>query len=173
MAVSYLFSGLRANELRSLAADDLDLDRCGVNLDAEWSCDYAAMDPPAGRRGCSLRPVVEEAASAMGRQHLVIEIDRADRHLPGMQLAKHGGKNLIGRAVYEDGGHKYVVYDWGRYREQLFDLNTDPGEMVNLATSSHFAPLLASMRSYLRQWCQETDDHFRVMIPPGDGPAPY
>ena len=32
-----LFSGLRANELRSLTTDDLDLDRCGVNLDAEWT----------------------------------------------------------------------------------------------------------------------------------------
>jgi arylsulfatase A-like enzyme len=89
-----------------------------------------------------------------------------------MQMGKHGGKNLIGRAVY-NGQYKYVIYDWGRYREQLFDLRADPGEMVNLAASSRFAPLLASMRSCLREWCQETDDHFRVMIPSGDGTAPY
>ena len=138
-------------------------------------CDYAATEPPAGLRGRSLRPVVEEAsgAPAAWRERLVIEVDRADRHLPGMQLAKHGGKNLIGRAVYDEGGYKYVVYDWGRYREQLFDLRTDPGEMVNLASSSRFAPVLADMRSFLREWCQETDDHFRVMIPSRDGPAPY
>ena len=139
-------------------------------------CDYAAIDPPAGLRGRSLRPVVEERSSAMvpasWREHLVIEVDRAPRHQPGMQMGKHGGKNLIGRAVY-NGQYKYVIYDWGRYREQLFDLRADPGEMVNLAASSRFAPLLASMRSCLREWCQETDDHFRVMIPSGDGPAPY
>ena len=32
-----LFSGLRANELRSLTIDDLDLDRYGVILNAEWT----------------------------------------------------------------------------------------------------------------------------------------
>ena len=139
-------------------------------------CDYAAMDPPTGLRGRSLRPVIEETSSAMvpasWRERLVIEIDRAPRNLPGMQMGKHGGKNLIGRAVY-DGQYKYVIYDWGRYREQLFDLRTDPGETVNLAGSSLFVPVLASMRSYLREWCEETSDHFRAMIPSGDGPAPY
>ena len=139
-------------------------------------CDYAAIDPPARLRGRSLRPVVEETSSTMvpasWREHLVIEVDRAPRHLPGMQMGKHGGKNLIGRAVY-DGQYKYVIYDWGRYREQLFDLRTDPGEIVNLAGSSRFAPVLAGMRSYLREWCKETSDHFVAMIPSGDGPAPY
>jgi arylsulfatase A-like enzyme len=139
-------------------------------------CDYAELDPPSGLRGRSLRPVVEETSKvsvpASWREQLVIEIDRADRTLPGMQMAKHGGQNLIGRAVY-DGDYKYIVYDWGRYREQLFDLRTDPGEMVNLAQSSRFAPVLAGMRSFLRGWCAETDDHFGVMIPHGDAPAPY
>ena len=103
---------------------------------------------------------------ASWRQHLVIEIDR------GTQMGKHGGQNLIGRAVY-DGQYKYVIYDWGRYREQLFDLTADSGEMVNLAGSSHFTPVLASKRSCLRTWCEETGDRFVAMIPSGDGPAPY
>lgn len=72
-----------------------------------------------------------------------------------------------------EGDYKYIIYDWGRYCEQLFDLRTDPGEMVNLAQSSRFAPVLAGMWSFLREWCVGTDDHFRVMIPPGDGAAPY
>jgi len=133
-------------------------------------CDYAGIDPPAGLRGQSLRPVVEEESKTMmpasWRQHLVVEIDR------GEQMGKHGGQNLIGRAVY-DGQYKYVIYDWGRYREQLFDLTADPGEMVNLAGSSQFTPVLASKRSYLRTWCEETGDRFVAMIPAGDGPAPY
>ena len=139
-------------------------------------CDYAATEPPPGLRGCSLRAAVEETSvagvPASWRERLVIEVDRADRTLPGMQMGKHGGQNLIGRAVYEE-PYKYIVYDWGRSREQLFDLSTDPGEIVNLAQSSRFAPVLAGMRSFLREWCQVTDDHFRVMIPHGDGPAPY
>jgi integrase len=30
-------SGLRANELRHLTLDHLDLDRCGLHLDAVWT----------------------------------------------------------------------------------------------------------------------------------------
>ena len=137
-------------------------------------CAYAASAPPDGLRGRSLRPAVESAPGTPTgwREQLVIEVDRANRTLPGMQMGKHGGQNLIGRAVYEE-PYKYVIYDWGRYREQLFDLRTDPGEMVNLAQSSRFVPVLGRMRAFLRDWCQETNDHFRVMIPPGDGPAPY
>ena len=139
-------------------------------------CDYGAIEPSASLRGRSLRPVVEETSNpvpASWREHLVIEIDRAARDLPGMQMGKHGGKNLIGRAVYDSDRYKYVIYDWGRYREQLFDLRADPGETVNLAGSSLFVSALASMRGYLREWCMETDDHFGAMIPSGDGPAPY
>jgi arylsulfatase A-like enzyme len=82
------------------------------------------------------------------------------------------GGHLSGRAVYDE-RYKYVVYDWGRYREQLFDLEADPGEMVNLATSSRFTPLLARMRASLREWCRKTDDAFLRRVPAGDGPAPY
>jgi hypothetical protein len=50
-------------------------------------------------------PVVEEESKTMipasWRQHLVIEIDR------GTQMGKHGGQNLIGRAVY-DGQYKHM-----------------------------------------------------------------
>ena len=35
-----------------------------------------------------------------------------------------------------------------------------------------FAQELVSMRSFLRDWCAETDDYFKH-IPRGDGPTPY
>lgn len=130
----------------------------------------AAESASAGR---SLRSLVERSEEAPDwRQRLVIEIDRTPSHLPGMQFAKHGGKNLIARAVFEE-RFKYVIYDWGRYREQLFDLETDPGEMVNLASSSRFASKLGDMRAYLRAWCEQRNDQMLKMIPVGSGPAPY
>ena len=67
---------------------------------------------------------------------------------------------------------KYVIYEWGRYREQLFDLKADPGEMVNLASSSRFTPDLVRMRSFLREWCADTGDYFK-QVPKGTEPALY
>ena len=43
------------------------------------------------------------------------------------------------RALVTD-RYKYVVFGWGAHREQLFDLETDPGEMRNLAAESAFEP---------------------------------
>ena len=123
-------------------------------------CDYAETDAPAGLRGCSLRSLVEGSRDDEDswRRQLVVVTDRHDY-------------GVVGRAAYED-ELKYVIYEWGRYREQLFDLKTDPGEMVDLASSSRFTPDLVRMRSFLREWCRETGDYFKH-VPKGDEPAPY
>jgi arylsulfatase A-like enzyme len=123
-------------------------------------CDYAGIDAPGGLQGSSLRPLVEgsKEAEESWRKQLVVVTDRHDY-------------GVVGRAAYDD-HMKYVIYQWGRHREQLFDLTADPGEMVNLASSSRFAQELVSMRSFLRDWCAETDDYFKH-IPSGDGLTPY
>jgi arylsulfatase A-like enzyme len=46
--------------------------------------------------------------------------------------------------------HKYVVYEIGRPREQLFDVAADPGEMVNLAGLASHADVLQAHRQRLR-----------------------
>ena len=56
--------------------------------------------------------------------------------------------------------YKYVVYTWGAYREALYDLKTDPGEMVNLAVRSTTAGVLQQHRDLLRAWCERTGDTF-------------
>jgi choline-sulfatase len=59
---------------------------------------------------------------------------------------------------------KYVVYSFGRHREQLFDRHNDPGEMVNLAVEARYARVLDEHRRLLWEWCHETgdrlDDHY-------------
>ena len=54
--------------------------------------------------------------------------------------------------------YTYVLYDWDRLREQLFDLQADPGEMVNLATAASHADVLNDHRRRLADWCQRTGD---------------
>jgi len=47
----------------------------------------------------------------------------------------------MARAVRTD-RYKYSVYPMGRYREQLIDLEEDPGEMVNLAVQANCRDIL-------------------------------
>jgi arylsulfatase A-like enzyme len=65
--------------------------------------------------------------------------------------------DLDGRMVRTN-EYKYAVYGRGRYREQLFDLTEDQGEMVNLAVDARHEDVLAEHRERLLEWCVETGD---------------
>ena len=105
-------------------------------------CKWAGFDGLApGQGGEALQPVLEDA-SAPGRDHLVVEtmFDRGD--------------NTRGWCV-RTASYKYVIYEKGRHREQLFDMVRDRGEMRNLAVEGRFAPVLEEHRALLRQWLGE------------------
>ena len=76
-----------------------------------------------------------------------------------VDIASGPGDQLVARAIRTD-RYKYSVYPMGRYREQLVDLEADPGEMVNLAVSARSRDILDDHRQRLRKWCEETDDPF-------------
>lgn len=110
-------------------------------------CDYAGIEPPPGLEGRSLRPLVEGDPSAPWRDELVTEtVFDGDR-----------GRATRGRML-RTRRYKYVVYHWGRFREQLFDLDRDPGEMVNLAAAPSHADVLNDHRRRLADWCRRTGD---------------
>lgn len=134
-------------------------------------CDYIGAPAPTGAIGTSLRPAIEGQGDP-GDRLVVTEVDYAPGDLPGMQVAKHLGRNLVARTAYS-GTYKYTIYDWGWHREQLVDLSSDPGEMINLAMSSRFLSVLNEMREALRDWCTSTEDHFLVRITAGDSVAQY
>jgi arylsulfatase A-like enzyme len=50
--------------------------------------------------------------------------------------------------------------------EELYDLETDPHEMHNLAASREHQPVLARLRAALEQWIDETNDQGRELEPP-------
>lgn len=110
--------------------------------------DYAGVDKPAKSEGDSLRPLIEER-TINWREHLVVEtFFGADAEL-----------KTSGRMVRTE-RFKYVVYDSGRNREQLFDLQKDPGEMVNLAVESRYHDELVRHRDLLYSWCVRTGDTY-------------
>jgi arylsulfatase A-like enzyme len=104
-------------------------------------CDYADADVPADLHGRSLRPAIE-GEDPDWRDAVVTETHMYD---------------LDGRMVRTE-DYKYAVYGRGRHREQLFDLEADPGEMVNLAVDARYEDALAEHRERLLDWCVETGD---------------
>jgi arylsulfatase A-like enzyme len=108
-------------------------------------CDYAGIRPPAGLLGKSLRDLAEGRKPAAWRDQVVVE-------------------SLAGRMV-RTGRYKYNVYATGAHREQLFDLEADPGEMINLAEDSKHRTVLDEHRARLKTWARQTGDPALGTIP--------
>jgi arylsulfatase A-like enzyme len=114
-------------------------------------CDYAGIAAPEGCHGMSVRPLVEGREVASWRKWVAAE-------------TTFGIKGLVGEDQWPKGRmvrserYKYVVVDDGSPREQLIDLERDPGEMANLATSSQHRAVLEEHRGVLREWCERTND---------------
>ncbi len=120
-------------------------------------CKVAGVEVPGELSGRSLLDLCDGQPPADWRDQLTVEsamnpeiLDNAKAH-----------KQNMGRCIVT-GRYKYSVWKWGNPREQLVDLQEDPGEMVNLAMVSRYNGLLEEMRQRLYDWTQETDDPFMV-----------
>jgi arylsulfatase A-like enzyme len=102
-------------------------------------CDYAGIEPPAGRPGRSLRPLAEGKPVESWRTFVAAESQN-------------------GRMVRTE-RFKYCLYDSGAHREQLTDLQNDPGEMKNLAEDPVFKEALDQHRQLLKNWVRQIDDN--------------
>lgn len=119
-------------------------------------CDYAGAACPDGLDGLSLRPLVESDTPDTWRDELVVETQTNFGDGPG-------GASFA-RALVTD-QYKYSVYVMGRNREQLVDLQADPGEMVNLAVESRHRETLVDCRERLRAWGERTEDPAVKIVP--------
>jgi choline-sulfatase len=108
-------------------------------------CDYAGIEPPREVRGQSLRPIIENP-TAPWRNYVVCEI----AHTPAL------GRSFMVRSDR----YKYMVLPGGSGEpvEMLFDLETDPDELRNLAEEPKFADVLKQHREWLAEWKQITEE---------------
>ena len=113
------------------------LDYAGVPS-AEWPV----------QRGQSLRPLLE-GRPAPQREFIVTALDPNPQHPAN-----------TARMVVSADGWKYCRYSSGERAEQLFDLNTDPGETRNLAANPEAARQRDRLRAQLCAWCRTTADPF-------------
>jgi arylsulfatase A-like enzyme len=112
-------------------------------------CDYAGVAPPDDLPGLSLRPLLEGREPDAWRSYVASE----------MPFQPSDGWNVQSLMIRTE-RHKYTAYSSGHYPEQLFDLQEDPGEMVNMAVDSRHADLLQQHRALAYAWCQETGYQF-------------
>lgn len=118
-------------------------------------CDYAGVPAPPGLRGHSLRETVEKDQTKALREYVVCETEFGEfSNDPPFQHAGPMGRMVRTR------DHKYIVYSEGNLREQLFDLEKDPGELNTLSVDPGQIELLNAHRGMLASWIEETKDDF-------------
>lgn len=111
-------------------------------------CDFAGIAAPPEVRGISLRPVLE--GGTVARTFVAGELIYQDQTREGRMI--------------RTARHKYVVFNGGARPEQLFDLETDPGEVLNLAAHAEGQAELDRHRAILRAWIRETRDDFKMPV---------
>lgn len=124
-------------------------------------CDYAGARVPDGCLGRSVRRLAEGRVQATWRQYLVSETSFGN-------WAKVGEAGFAKARMVRTNRYKYIAYDQGQRREQLIDMEADPGEMENLVDRPELAEVVQQHRDYLAQWGRRTQDDFDL---PGDKKA--
>lgn len=101
-------------------------------------CDFAGIAIPAGLMGRSVRAMAEGRDAATWRPYVAVETQ-------------------FGRMIRSD-RYKYAVYESGQRREQLVDLEKDPGETRNVAADPAMAEVLKQHRAMMREWVTTNRD---------------
>ena len=104
-------------------------------------CDWTGAEVPHGRPGESYRAIAEDGSQ--GQEFIVTETN----------FNQTAG--TLGWMVRTP-RYKYVLYDKGQYREQLFDMENDRGEMRNLAVESKYQDEVLRHRAILENWLKTT-----------------
>jgi arylsulfatase A-like enzyme len=109
--------------------------------------DVAGVEKPKSMRGTSLKPLIY-GKSIKKYEFVVSET-----------MFARGSTNLgaTGRMIRTT-KYKYCIYDNGEKREQLFDMEKDPGEMNNLVYEKKYSTILTEHRELIEEWAEETKD---------------
>ena len=109
---------------------------------------FAGAEKPESMRGISLKEFALSGSVTKERDFVVAEtmFARGARSL-----------GLVGRMIRTQ-KYKYCVYDVGQMREQLFDMDADPGETNNLVVDASFSDELNRHRALITDWARQTSD---------------
>jgi len=111
--------------------------------------DCAGVQQPDHVSGQSLRPLIETGIWDDHRYVVTETLFNKGKDVPGW----------AGRMV-RTSDFKYILYNHGKAREQLFDMAADPLEMHNLAGDPKYQLIQQQHREMLEEWCRQTGDRF-------------
>lgn len=114
--------------------------------------DAAGIEIPENLPGRSLLPLALGKDVAAWRDHVVIQ-----NHLAQTGEIDGIKPTMEGRMVRSD-RYKYCIYTRGQQRESLVDLQTDPGEMNDLATDPQYRKVLLEHRALLARYGADQHD---------------
>lgn len=119
-------------------------------------CELAGIQAPDGLLGRSIVPLMASASEIPWRDYVVTELSY------GNWVDQYHVDTFPKARMIRTEGFKYVAFDRGSLKEQLIDMNNDPGEMVNLAVDPNYNDLLLKHRAYLKEWTEKTGDSFSL-----------
>ena len=114
--------------------------------------EFAGLEVPKRLPGRSLLPLALGKPVAAWRDHVVVENNMSQAgELNGLT------PQMEGRMVRTE-GFKYCVFSRGNQRESLVDMQADPGETTDLATTPQYREILLQHRDLLTRFGKEHHD---------------
>ena len=117
-------------------------------------CDLAGISLNFQIPGISLKQIITTGSYAADREYIVV----SDKPVQGETV--NGYKPQPEGRMLRNKHFKYWIYNEGKQRETLYDLENDPGEMVNLAQDPKFKRELENCRKELAGWAEKHKDPF-------------
>ena len=117
-------------------------------------CDFAGIPLQKQTRGTSLKQMVTTGSMSADREYIVV----SDKLIQGDTI--NGYKPEPEGRMLRNKRFKYWIYNEGNQRETLYDLQNDPGEMVNLAEDTGFRSDLENCRKELVEWAEKYNDPY-------------
>jgi len=96
--------------------------------------------------GPSLKPLIDDPAAAWDRP-AITQVSRGTPIITGKKIGKNAFWFL--GATVRTPRYRYTEWDGGKKGIQLFDYETDPGELKNLATDPAHAEVVAKLKAML------------------------
>lgn len=104
-------------------------------------CDYAGAEVPKSSKGKSVKKLLDASKKEEIHSFIVTET----------QFDKSPTRGWMVRTP----DYKYVLYDKGKYREQLFEIKKDKKERRNLAIEDSYRDVLNEHRKLLNVWIKD------------------
>ncbi|MCU4157142.1 sulfatase-like hydrolase/transferase [Carboxylicivirga sp. A043] len=111
-------------------------------------CDYAGIQQPLSMKGQSQKKFALNPDLYDDKKMLVLETSFAN----GTNTS-----GVSGRCIIKD-DWKYIIYNKGKKRDQLFNLADDPGEMNDMTEDMSKRKIKKELVSLLKEWGENTND---------------